>query len=138
MNADELQAMQALNLAVDGYRERAEAAESECASLRAEMDMQRRRADHHQEAAEALRSRLAAANALLEAATTFIPEALWPVWERTKKSHLAAQPATAPARTEAEQRVLDAVKRAVDVWQQGGPFNEVETIEADLARREAK
>lgn len=122
--------------------------ESECAALRAEVDrlraerkerddMWHRRQENWRSSSDrclkAAESRLAAANALLKRALDKDPLA-----RRDIRSHLAAQPAPAPARTEAEQRVLDAVKRAVDVWQQGGPFNEVEAIEAELARRGGK
>lgn len=101
-----------------------QAAESECAALRAEVDNERRRANYHQGAADNLRkeverhkrgraengeaadayrdranaaeSRLAAANALLGDCARG-NRAIWP---HEARAHLAAQPATAPDRTE--------------------------------------
>ncbi len=54
--------------------------------------------------------------------------------------HVVAQPATAPTRTEAEQRVLDAVREMMSV---GAAFRQkhwtkVYSAAAELARRESK
>lgn len=80
----------------------------------------------------------AAANALLEDARDAIDEACWPVWWEKWRAYLSSQP-TAPTRTEAEQRVLQALDDC-RCWR-GEYKSHFEPsdgfIKAELARREA-
>jgi hypothetical protein len=115
---------------------RAITAESEAAALRAEVDMQRRRADHHQGAAEALRCRLSTTTELLRAASLALP-APWPLPREIGlaiQAALSAAPApTAPARRPG-RAVLEAMTISDnDEWDAtgpgAGPCNDFECLE---------
>lgn len=111
---------------------RTEAAESECAALRAEVERTAKQSAANFVRANTAESRLAAANALLGRVRERVdPYALGGILTRDINAHLANQPAApatrqirdlgslyiadgldepaAPTRTEAEQRVLEAV-----------------------------
>lgn len=73
---------------------------------------------------------LAAANALLAEAKTYLADP-----GGAFDAHLAAQPATAPVRTGAEQRVLDAMASLSDEWLRSDWCTWRKVADAELARR---
>jgi DNA repair exonuclease SbcCD ATPase subunit len=97
---------------VDAAEAKLAAAEAECERLRELLDMCSNNFDamvEERNRADVAESKIAASKALLERAACRMPEVDYPLWWEAYRAFLTSAQPAAPARSEAEQRVLDAV-----------------------------